>query len=84
MGITQGQTLLSSLNLSSVGATSHGQHDLGHVSRRLAPSAEEGYWLRLGLEENRLNLEAQYHRHALDAEKALQHGLFLPSADVSP
>ena len=86
MGITQGRTLLSSLNL-SFRSTSHGQHrDPGHVSRGLDPSAEEGYCLRCGLETNPLEFEPNlpHQGHALDAEKVLVHGLFKPSADVSP
>ena len=60
MGITQGRTLLSSLNLSFV-AKSHGQYrDLGYVSRRYVPSAEEGTVCGAVLAADRLNLSPTY------------------------
>ena len=84
MGITQGRTLLSSLNL-NFGAISHGQnHELDHVSERLAPSAEEGYCLRRGIGGEPLEFEPTipHQGHALDAEKVLAHGWFLPRTVV--
>lgn len=85
MGITQGRILLPSLNL-SFEATSHGQYrDLDRVSRRLAPSAEEGYRLRRGIGGEPLEFEpilSSRHGYALGSEIALGYGLFQFSADI--